>query len=273
MRTAFLATALILLPGCPTWSGDDDDSTAADDDDLFGGDDDDATGDDDDDAGDDDDATSDPGAPEYAEDEQWFALVPGSSWRYLETTAAVPNPIEDDVLVTVVRRIPATDLPGDFSPELSALEVSVDRVFGDDEVHWLALSGTGTVVWLGSELTSGFETETIEGDGGVVLRQVDVLDDLAGEEFDAAWLLADEGATSLDVIANGEAPYVYSAGPVEGIDCLETELDRGGSAAGLQYFKPGWGLLGMEVELSSGGRTWEIEACSVCPPESGLPAP
>ncbi|MCO4772292.1 MAG: hypothetical protein KDA24_19820 [Deltaproteobacteria bacterium] len=260
-RVICVPLALLLFTGCPTWGGDDDDDATSDDDDSTAADD------------DDDDATSDPAAPIYADEEAWFALAPGNTWRYSEVTAAVPDPIQDDLLVTVVRRLPATELAGDFSPELAALEVSIDRVFGDDETHWLGLSGTGTVVWLGTEVISGFETELIEGDGGVILRRSLSLDDLTDEEFDAAWLLADDGPTSVDSVATGEAPFLYAAGPAEGIDCLETQLERGGAPVGLQYFKPEWGLLGMEIELGSGGRSWEIEACSVCPPESGLAAP
>ena len=272
MRRALLILG-ILLVGCPTW-GDDDDA-ATDDDDAFG-DDDDAGDDDDvaddDDAGDDDDSTNDPGAPEYADEELWFALRPGTSWRYTETISVVPNPIVDDVLLTVVRRLPASDL-GEWSPEITALELELDRLAGDDETWYLGLSGTGALIWLGTELHTGFETEVIDGDGGLILTKTNDLSTLEATSFDAAWFVPDEGPTNVDVTANGEAPYVYDAGPPEGVDCLETELERASSFAGLQYFKPEWGLLGMTLDLSGSGVTWEVVACSVCPAESGLPAP
>lgn len=271
MRSSLLALSLLLLGGCPGWTGGDDDDFVSDDDDLISNDDD--ASDDDDSTTDDDDSTSDPQAPVYAEDEVWFALSPGNTWVYTETVSTVPNPTIDDVTVRVGRRVLGSALPGDWSPELVGLELIVDRVFGEDEVHWVGLSGTGEAVWLGSEFTSGFETEIVQGDGGTILHQASSLDDLNGETFDAGWLLADEGATDLESTANGEAPYTYTNGPKEGIDCLETELARNGSFAGLQYWKPEWGLLGMSVELSAGGRTWEIRACSVCPPSSGLPSP
>ena len=273
MRILLLALSLLLSVGCPGWThGDDDDLTSDDDD--FGVDDDDAsTGDDDDSSGDDDDSTSTPEAPVYAEDEAWFALSPGNTWIYTEVVATAPTPTTDDVTVTVGRRVLGSTLPGSWSPEWVGLELIVDRVFGQDEVHWVGLSGTGEAIWLGSEFTSGFETEIVEGDGGTILRRAASLDALNGEVFDAGWLLADEGTTDLESTANGEAPYTYDNGPKEGTDCLETELNRNGSFAGLQYWKPEWGLLGMSVELSAGGRTWEIQACSVCPPSSGLPAP
>ena len=260
------------LIGCPQWTGGDDDD-AADDDDLFG-DDDDSTGGDDDDStgGDDDDSTNDPGAPEYAEDELWFALRPGTTWRYTETLSVVPNPVLDDVYVTVVRRFAATEL-GSWSPEITAIEVDIDRLAGDDETHWYGLSGTGELIWLGSQLHTGFETETIEGDGATVLTRTDDLSSLESVGFDAAWFLADEGATNVSATANGEAPYLYAGGPPEGVDCLETELERAGGFAGLQYFRPEWGLLGMTLDLSGDGLGWEILACSVCPPESGLSPP
>ena len=259
--------------GCPTWTTDDDD--VSDDDDLFGDDDtsgDDDTADDDDATADDDDTTDDPGAPEYADEELWFALRPGTTWRYIETVSVVPNPVEDDVLVTVARRLAATEL-GAWSPELSAFEVRVDRLAGDDEVHWLGLSGTGALVWLGTELQTGFETKTIVGDGGTLLTMTSDLVTLESVSFDAAWFLADDGQTDVSVTANGEAPYVYAAGPLDGVDSLETELERGGSFAGLQYFRPEWGVLGMTLDLSGAGVSWEIVGCSVCPPESGLPIP
>jgi len=259
----------LLLAGCPAVFDDDD---LGDDDDLFG-DDDDATANDDDATGDDDDSTSDPTAPIYDDEEAWFALVPGSAWRYVETVAAVPDPITDDVELSIGRRISANTLPGGWSAELAGLEVIVDRLFGDDEVHWIGLSGTGVAIWLGSEVSSGFETEVIEGDGAVILRRAAGPDDLIDEAFDAAWFLPDEGATDVETIANGLAPFVYDAGPTEGVDCLETEVQRNGSFAGFQYWQPVWGLLGMSVELSAGGVTWEIEACSTCPPSSGLPQP
>ncbi len=274
MRSLLLLLLAGVLTGCPTWGGDDDD--VADDDDIFGdddtGDDDDATGDDDDTTGDDDDSTNDPGAPEYADEELWFALRPGTTWQYEESVSAVPNPILDDVLVTVVRRLAATEL-GDWSPEITAIEVDVDRLVGDDEIHWLGLSGTGTLVWLGTEHQTGFETTLIEGDGGTILTMTADLSTLESSSFDAAWFVADDGPTDVSVIANGEAPYTYAAGPLDGVDCLETELERASSFAGLQYFKPEWGLLGMTLDLSGNGLTWEITGCSVCPPESGLPAP
>mgnify|MGYP000176569822 FL=1 len=271
MRSLLPLLALLLV-GCPSWGGDDDDATDTpfDDDDATGDDDD--AGDDDDSTGDDDDATNDPGAPEYADEELWFALRPGSSWRYTETTSVVPNPLIDDVLVTVVRRFPATDL-GTWSPELTALEVDVDRLVGDDATHWLGLSGTGDLVWLGTEHHTGFETETIPGDGGLILSMADDLVTLENASFDAAWMLADEGSTDVSVTANGEAAFVYASGPTDGVDCLETELERAGSFVGLQYFRPEWGILGMELDLSGTGVSWEIVACSLCPQESGLPAP
>ncbi len=276
MRNLLPLLVACTLLGCPKWGGDDD--TSADDDDLFGDDDtagDDDTGDDDtgdDDTGDDDDTTDDPVAPEYADEEEFFALRPGTSWRYLETLSLVPNPVQDDVLVTVVRRLAATEL-GAWSPELSAFELDVDRLTGDDEVHWLGLSGTGALVWLGTEFHTGFETKFVEGDGGTLLTMNPDLSALTGASFDAAWFLADEGSTNVGVTANGEAPFLYTAGPADGVDCLETELDRAGSLVGLQYFRPRWGLLGMTIDLSGTGVSWEIIGCSVCPPESGLPAP
>jgi hypothetical protein len=270
MLRATLLLLVLSLAACAPWGGDDDD--LADDDDLFS-DDDDATADDDDATADDDDATSDPVAPVYAEDEAWFALTPGNAWIYTETVATVPDATVDDVFVRVGRRVLASSLPGSWSPELVGLEVIVDRVFGDDEVHWVGLSGTGVAVWLGSEVQSGFETDVIEGDGGTILRREASLDDLADATFSAAWMLADEAATDVEAIATGEAPYTYEAGPEEGVDCLETTLERNGSGVGFQYWKPEWGLLGMSVEVSSGGRTWEITACSACPVGSGLPSP
>ncbi len=265
----------VLLAGCPTFGADDDD--VSDDDDLFSGDDDDATGDDDDSVADDDDAADDdddsiPSVPIYGDEETYFALSPGNTWRFTETTAAVPDPVIDDVVVTVVQRLSAVILPGDWEDDMAALEITIDRVFGDDETHWYGLNGTGTVYWLGSELQSGFDVETIEGDGGTVLSGAANLDDLAGDSFDAAWFLADDGETSLDTEAVGEAPCLYDGGPKEGVDCLETIVERGGADAGFQYWKPSWGLLGMEIELSGSPRTWDIEACSVCPGSSGLPA-
>lgn len=268
------ALLLALLIGCTPAGGlDDDDTAPLDDDDTAVADDDD-TADDDDDTGDDDDSTSDPGAPEYAEDEAWFALRPGDAWTYVETVQAVPDPVVDDLLVTVERRLLAQELDPGWSIELTALEVTVDRLFGaTDQTHWLGLDGTGVVIWLGSELRSDFETEFIPGNGAVILERAATVDELADRTFAAAWFVADEGSTDLDTRATGLAPYLYDAGPQDGVECLETQVLRDGQPAGFQYFQPGWGLLGSDIEIAGSGVTWEITACGPCPPEAGLPQP
>ena len=236
-----------------------------------GADDDDVTFDDDDDsAGDDDDATGTDDGPSYVTEEAFFGLSVGARWRYLEVVHQDITPEEDDVLVEVRNKIPASTLDPEWPAEMAAWEVKLDRLTGQDVTHWYGLDGTGVIRWLHTTLhTDFFETEEFPGDGTVLMFVGPDEDSLLGSAYEGALYLADIEGADYSSSADTIETFVYSGGTRE-VETLGIQVFEDGDLVGLQYFEPGWGLVGQSVEVGGALLEWTILECSACPPEAGL---
>lgn len=238
---------LALLAACtaePTTVDDDDTGI-----DLVG-DDDETTGDDDT-AGDDDTPLPEPTAS-YPEEEQWFALVPGTSWTFDELLSGGPEPTEDHLEVRVERAVAASALEGGWPEDMVAYEIAVDRTFGGDERHWYGINGTGVLHWLRTERSDLFDVVSTVGDGDTVLRMDEAMSLLLNDRVDGVFLVP-------DVNQNLEA-YVFDiveVGP-EGatVEALEYVVEEDDVPRGTINWRPESGLWAIEVELSGLATRW-----------------
>jgi len=263
---AVLATLLGVLVACGTnpWAqggggGDDDDS--------FGSDDDDAVGDDD--GGDDDDATSSQNTASYPQEEAWFALAVGNTWRFEEQVIGDVESKDDDVLVTVVRRIAGEEMDPLQSPAMVVFELEVDRLFGQNEVHWYGLDGSGSMQWVKSRLEADFlESTDYPGDGSTVARYGTSEGDLLGSQYQAIWLRGNLDGHDYSATTSTIETFFY--GDAQEVETLGNQVFEDLSEVGIQYVKPGWGLLGQTLTFGSSEVRWTITECSPCPPGAGL---
>ena len=264
--TRFLPTLLcpllvLLLAGCP--SGWDDPDPTTDDDDVFLDDD-----DDDDDAVDDDDTGSED-SPEYPDEEEFFGLGLGNTWRYDETVSTDVVPVYDDVWVEIVARWWGRDMDPQWGDEFVAFELYVDRLYGDDFSIWYGLDGTGSLKWLKTRFwLDFFEYEDEEGDGTVVMTSGADEEALLGSVYNAAWFLTDH--LDFDFSASADTIETFMYGDGEEVEALGLLVSEHSTQAGLQYFKAGWGILGQEVEVGGASTSWTVTECSICPPEANL---
>ena len=86
--------------------------------------------------------------------------------------------------------------------------------------------------------------------------------------MEGAWFLADiEG---LDFSASASTVETFMYGEGEEVETVGLVISEAGTVVGLQYFKPGWGVLGIAVEVGSQPMNWTIVECSICPESAGL---
>jgi hypothetical protein len=89
-----------------------------------------------------------------------------------------------------------------------------------------------------------------------------------GSSMEGAWFLADiEG---LDFSAEASTVETFMYGYDQEVEAVGVVVSEDGVMVGLQYFKPGWGVLGIEVEVGSQPIHWTITECSICPESAGL---
>ena len=180
------------------------------------------------------------------------------------------TPKEEDVLIEVRNKVAGPTLDPAWPAEMAAWEVKIDRLDGQDVTHWYGLDGTGVLKWLHTTVhTDFFETEEFPGDGTVVMFVGPDEDALLGTATEAALYLADiEGAdysTSADTIET----FIYDGGDRE-VESLGIQVFDDGDLIGLQYFEPGWGLVGQSIEVGGALLEWTILECSACPSDAGL---
>ena len=270
MRSHHLLLLATLLPHPACVSGA---SSQSDDDDTFGGwGDDDTSADDDDTQADDDDTQADDddtvNLPQYPEEELWFALSTGDTWRYDEVSSGQPEPTVDDIRVTVLGKLAASDLDPAWPPAMVAYEVLIDRLFGADWTHYYGLNGTGAMFWLHSQEDQVFEQIEHPGDGGLVFKRAPDEQSLLGETYEHAWHLPDLEGLSLDVSSDSIETLFY--GDNKEVETLGNALRMDGGVVGLQYLRGGWGLLGQSLQVEGDLVEWTIIECSPCPAEAGL---
>jgi hypothetical protein len=123
--------------------------------------------------------------------------------------------------------------------------------------------------WLQTSVhTDFFETEDFPGDGTVILFVGPDEEALLGSSYDGVLFLADiEGN---DFSATAETIETFMYGEDREVETLGLLVREGGDLVGLQYFEPGWGLVGQSVEVGGALLEWTILECSACPPEAGL---
>jgi len=246
-----LLMLVVLTAGCSgSPPGDDDD--AADDDDT---------------SGDDDDTSVETAS--YPEEEAFLGLAVGNYWRYDEVVSGGPVGDVDDVSVTIVNRIAGPELSPPQSDAVVAFEFEVDRLFGRDETHWYSIDGSGTMRWVGSEVTEDFfDTMEYQGDNSIVMWSAADELGVVGSSMEGAWFLADIEGLDFSAEASTVETFMYGDGQeVETVGLVVSEAD---TMVGLQYFKPGWGVLGIAVEVGSQPMNWTVIECSVCPESAGL---
>lgn len=239
--------ALVALCACPmeVTAPADDDATSA-----FTGDDDTTP-----DPGSDDDTSEatpplDEPTASYPEEESWFAIAPGQSWRFLEQLGGGPEMVEDDVLLTVERTAAASSLDPEWPQSMVAYEFVVDRTFGGDERHWYGIDGRGGLRWLRSERSDLFDVVVTDGDGGSVLGMAEAMSLLLDERWDGAFLLPDV-AQDLDTV-------VFDIVEIEaiGLDGVEIVIEDAGTPRGTMVWRPHDGLHLIDVELSGQQIRW-----------------
>jgi len=224
--------------------------------------------DDDDDVIDDDDDTSVEPAS-YPEEEAFLALAVGNTWRYDEVVSGGPGGEEDDVQVTIVSRIAGPNLSPPQADTVVAFEFNVDRLFGRDETHWYSLDGSGTMRWVGSAVVQDFfETTEYPGDNSIVMWSASDELGVIGSSMEGAWFLADiEG---LDFRSEASTVETFMYGDGEEVETVGLVVFEAETMVGLQYFKPGWGVLGIAVEVGTQATDWTVIECSICPESAGL---
>jgi len=227
--------------------------------------------DDDDDTAtaDDDDATGTDEGPSYPTEEAFFGLAVGNRWRYLEVIHQDITPVEDDVLIEVRNKVAGPTLDPAWPDTMAAWEVKLDRLQGQDVTHWYGLDGTGVLRWLHTTVhTDFFETEEFPGDGTVLMFVGPDEDSLLGSDYEGALYLADiEGR---DYSASADTIETFPYGEDREVETLGLQIFEGGDLVGLQYFEPGWGLVGQSIQVGSALMDWTILECTACPPEAGL---
>jgi len=230
-------------------------------------DDDDAVDDDDDASGDDDDTSVETAS--YPEEETFLGLAVGNNWRYEEVMSGGAGGEVDDVRVTVVNRIAGPQLSPPQTDAVVAFEFEVDRLFGRDETHWYSIDGSGTMRWVGSEVIQDFfDTTEYEGDNSIVMWSAADELGVIGSSMEGAWFLPDiEG---LDFSAEASTVETYMYGDGQEVETVGLVVSEAGTMVGLQYFKPGWGVLGIDVEVGAQPMNWTIIECSICPESAGL---
>ena len=261
-----LAALAFLLPGCTgsyPGGGDDDDDTSGggntfDDDDTAG---------DDDTSGDDDTFSED--TPSYPAEEAWFALAVGNEWEYREDIVGDVVSDVDDVLITVRRRIAGPEMDPVQSAQMVVFEMELNRAVGLDEVHWFGLDGSGSMKWVKTRLFGDFfESDDYPGGGSVVASLAASEAALLGAQYQALWFLGDVDGHDYSATSSTVETYFYGAG--QEVETLGNQSFEDQVEIGIQYVKPGWGLVGQQLTFGSTEVTWTITDCSPCPPEAGL---
>jgi hypothetical protein len=262
-----IAFALPSLTGCVIgpWNQGGD-GTGGDDDDSLSADDDDATGDDD--TGDDDD-TSSANTASYPAQESWYALAVGNVWRYDEEVVGDVESKSDDVLVTITARIAGEEMDPPQSPAMVVFKFEVDRLFGVNESHWYGLDGSGPLRWVKTSVSADLLGATdYPGDGSLVATYASTEAALIGAEYQALWFYGDIGGHDYSATVASDETFFYGNGAE--VETLGNQAFEDLSDIGIQYVKPGWGLLGQQLTFGSNEVTWTITECSACPTSSGL---
>ena len=113
-----------------------------------------------------------------------------------------------------------------------------------------------------------FEYTDYEGDNSVVLKTAADEAGLLGESFEAVMFQADIAGYDFSSAAQTTETYMY--GDDQETEALGLLVSEGGLAVGLQYFKAGWGILGIDTEVGSTSTQWNVIECSACPESAGL---
>ncbi len=270
LRLALLLLILVsvtpVLYGCGVgaWNqnpgdGDDDDT---------GSDDDDTSSDDDDTLGDDDDLSS-ANTASYPAQEAWYGLAVGNTWRYDEVVVGDVESKEDDVLVTITARIAGEEMDPAQSPAMVVFKFDIDRLFGPNETHWYGLDGSGPLRWVKTRLAADLLGATeYPGDGSLVATYANSEEDLIGAQYEALWFYGDIEGHDYSATVTTDETFFY--GDSQEVETLGNQAYEDLADIGIQYVKPGWGLLGQQLTFGSEEITWTITQCSACPAEAGL---
>ena len=148
-------------------------------------------------------------------------------------------------------------------------ELEVDRLFGQNEAHWYGLDGSGSMKWIKSQLEEDFlEATDYPGDGSTVARFGTSETGLLGSAYQAIWLRGNVGGHQYSATTSTIETYFYGNG--QEVETLGNQVLEDSSDIGVQYVKPGWGLLGQNLTFGSSEVNWTITECSPCPPGAGL---
>ena len=253
-----MASVTFFSWSCGPWNGapaDDDDSSPSDDDDSS--------------PSDDDDDTSSANTASYPEQEAWYALAVGNTWRYDEVLVDDVEAKDDDIRVTISARIAGEEMDPPQSPAMVVFKFDVDRLFGPNESHWYGIDGTGPLRWVKTRLSADLLGSTdYPGDGSLIATFANSEQALIGAEYQALWFLADVEGHDYSAIVGTDETFFYGDG--QEVETLGNQAFEDGNAIGIQYVKPGWGLLGQELTFGSAEVNWTVTECSACPDSAGL---